>query len=228
MLEKQLLKKIYKETKKSFISRKDDQEKPINNVANNGLAKGEQAYVKREGEYHGITVEALEEVKPLLTDFRVHKAVKKLVDGNVQGAASVLHLTKEVSREGVGVLYQVLKIWLEKNDLEVPQEYLNKAVKIKSKQLKDWVLRVRSDPIEARLKIVSVGRSKKGNPVVPENWVGREFDNARDLHSAIDGLDWRVGKPAVNYCCIHSMWIKEVFKWTSLDNIKAKNVKWGG
>ena len=59
---------------------------------------------------------------------------------------------------------------------------------------------VRSDCINVPLEIVNVGDN-----VVPSEWIGKIFNSGKELHSAIDTLDWRRGKPPVTYCCIYSM-----------------------
>ncbi len=63
----------------------------------------------------------------------------------------------------------------------------------------------RHEPLSCRLRVLSVGKSKKGHSVVPEEWLGREFDNADQLHREMDQLDWRRGKPPVVYCATYGI-----------------------
>jgi len=204
-----------KETKKSYQARKDNKGKPINNVANYGLKKNGVAIRANDGEYSGFTIQVLEEVKPLLVDFRVANAMNKLSENNIQGAISILNLGNDVKNYGIGIIYEILRIWLEKNELFVLEEYKTKAIKITDKNLNKWILHKRSEPLLISFKILSVGKSKKGNPVVPESWLNRTFKNGYELHSEMDKLDWRKGKPPVHFCCIHSMTIKKIESWSN-------------
>ena len=71
--------------KKSYIARRDQNNKPHNNVANKGISKNGIAYVNREGEYSGFTIQVLENTKPLLTDIRISKAMKFIDKSNIYG-----------------------------------------------------------------------------------------------------------------------------------------------
>lgn len=217
MAKNTLWKDVLGNSKKSYNARVDENNKPVKNVANFGLPKNGVAVRMGEGEYTNFTVKVLEKVKPLMTNVRVSKAIKFLSKNDIQSAIRVLNLDDEVQDEGLGILYEVLRIWLEKNEFPVPEEYLTKAKPIKSTKLKKWILLKRPEPIQVRIKIIGVGRSKKGNSVVPEDWLNREFANAEELHQEMDKLDWRKGKPPVNYCCIHSMAIKDIYTWQ--DNV---------
>ena len=61
-------------------------------------------------------------------------------------------------------------IWLQKNEIEYPAEYDDKATPIKDPDLKYWITKRRSEPLFCKLKIVNVGSSAKGNSVVPVEW----------------------------------------------------------
>ena len=124
--EKDLVKIILKETKKSYQARKDSKGKPIQNIANYGLKKDGIAVRANDGEYSGFSVQVIDEVKPLLTDFRVANAINKLSENNIQGAISILNISSEVEKFGIGIMYEIIKIWLEKNDLPIPEEYQTK------------------------------------------------------------------------------------------------------
>lgn len=207
---------VLSNSKKSFQAKKDDNGKQYNTIANNGLKKDCVALRSRDGEYTDFTIKVLEDVKPLLTDIRIARAIKILEENDIQSSIKVLYLENEVIKHGINIIYSVLKLWLEKNEINIPHEYKDKAIDITNdefKELKKWILTTRSDPLNAKIQIVNIGKSKKGHSVVPDDWLGREFNNAVELHSEMDKLDWRKGKPPVNYCCIYSMIIKEIYTW---------------
>ncbi|QKF94375.1 helicase/uvrB [Fadolivirus algeromassiliense] len=203
---------VLSNSKKSFNAKKDDNGKLYNTIANMGLKKNGIALRARDGEYTDFTVMVLEDVKPLLTDHRISKAIKFLEDNDIQSCIRVLNIDNEVIEYGTNIIYSILKLWLEKNEINVPQEYKDKTIDINEK-IKKWINTTRSDPLDVKIKIVNIGKSKKGHSVVPDDWLGKEFNNAVELHSAMDSLDWRKGKPPVNYCCIYSMMIKELYTW---------------
>lgn len=220
--EKELIKNIIKNTKKSFKARtivnNSGNEVLLKNIANYGLKINQSAIRSSKGEYYGFTIKALEQIKPLLTEIRIIKAIKFLFQNDIQKTIKVLNLDYEVEKFGINIIYSVLKLWLENNNFVVPQEYINKALKIKSKKLKKWILSRRSDPLINKFKIVGIGKSKKGNSVVPESWIDLEFENGYQLHEKMDKLDWRKGKPPVNFCCIYSMTIMDESTWQSYNS----------
>jgi hypothetical protein len=79
----------------------------------------------------------------------------------------------------------------------------------------------RSESLQIPFKIIEIGQSTKGNSVVPESWLGRIFNNGKEYHNEMDKLDWRYGKPPVHFCCIYSMTIKDISKWSR--NIRTNN-----
>lgn len=220
-----LIKRIKEHTKKSYQARITDTGKPHNNVCNYGLEVGDICIRWGEGEYKNFSVMALERIKPLLTDWRVSRAVKFLEKGDVQECLSVLNIKEEAIKYGIGIMYEVLRTWLTKNEIEYPKTYDDLAIPVKDAKLQRWILNKRSEPIMGKIKVVNIGVTNKGNSVVPEEWMGREFESAKELHSEMDKLPWRKGKPEVHYCCVHSMTIKEIEKWISSKD--AKKIKTG-
>jgi hypothetical protein len=87
------------QSKKSYRARKDESGKLVKNIANFGLKKYEKAYVKRNGEYHNFTVQALNDIPPIITDVRIKKALKFIDKFNYEDAAKVLNI------------YMVRKTW---------------------------------------------------------------------------------------------------------------------
>ena len=226
MDETKLWKFIKSNTKASFKSYVDENNKPFNTIANKGLKEGEIA-IRYGAEYSGFSIKALEYIKPILTSLRVSKAVRLLSEGNIQGAIVVLRIVNEVREEGIGLLYSVLKFWLEKNSIPIPNEYSKKAIEIKSNKLLKWINSHNYAPIQGKFEIADIGNIKT-ETVVPENWLGRVFNNADELHREMDKLDWRKGKPPVNFCCIYAMFIKTQKKWDSITNdVLELNIKVG-
>ena len=212
MDEKKLWKHVRRNAKPAFKAFIDNNNKPANIIANKGLKSGQIA-VRGSGEYNGFAIKALEDIKPILTDLRMSKALKRLTRGDIQGAVAILRLNEEVIEGGLGVLYGVIKQWLDKNDIPIPSEYSQQALIIKSSKLQNWVLATTFSPVQGRFEIYDIGSRKTGQSVVPESWLGRIFDNADHLHEEMDKLDWRKGKPAVNFCCIYAMYIKKIREW---------------
>ena len=213
-----LYEQIKNHTKKSFIARLDDTGKPLKNVANYGLQVGSVAKRMGKGEYTDFSVKVLDQVYPLFTNITVLRAIKYLDDGDIMVAGDILGLKKDMQEYGINIIYWALSVWLEKNELFIPPSYKKEYIMDdKLEKLKDRILTVRSRPLNVKLRIESIGKSKKGHSVVPENWLGKTFDNAYELHSEMDKLDWRKGKAPVHYCCIHSMAIVDTNTWTSID-----------
>ena len=217
MEEKKLWKFIKRNTKPGYQASVTDEGKPVDNVANQGLEMGRVA-VRGSGEYNGLAIRALEDIKPCLTDLRVSKAVRLLSEGNIQGAIIVLRISDEVMSNGIGLLYGVLKRWLEQNELPMPTEYANKAIELADTRLARWVGAVSFAPIIGRFEIVDIGFSKRGHPVVPESWLGRVFNDADELHREMDQLEWRRGLPPVNFCAIYAMHLRQETRWAPVSD----------
>ncbi|BBM86832.1 DEAD/DEAH box helicase [Candidatus Uabimicrobium amorphum] len=221
-IEKELALAVQKNTKPTYRAAMMDG-KPIHDVANKGLKKGQVAIRMRNGEFHGLAVEALEDVKPLLNDVNVAKAILFLAENDTNSAMSVLNLQKEVQQsQNIGIMYEALKIWLQKNDFPVPPEYAKQAREIKCEKLRKWVLQSRHQPMDVPLRIKSIGKAKAGHSVVPEEWLERVFENAEHLHKEMDNLDSRKGKAPVTFCCSHSMRIREDYKWQMANDFLRK------
>ena len=160
MTEKELALAVQKNTKPTYRAGREN-DKLVNDVANRGLKKGQVAIRRRNGEFHGIAVEVLEDIKPLLTDVRVAKAIHFLCENDMDSALLVLNLKQEVQEaQQPGIVYEVLRMWLQKNDFAVPQEYIAKARKITCPKIKKWVLRSRHQPNEVPLKIKSITHTR--------------------------------------------------------------------
>ena len=213
-------KTVLTSAKPSYRAKRDPKGILLPTIANYGIKKGQTAIRAHGKDYIGFSIQALDDIKPLLTNERVSRGIKFLAHNDIQSTINVLQLRKPVQKYGIDIIYYTLKIWLEKNQIQVPTEYLLKADKIKDKvkdkdidnELVSWITRRRSEPLFGKIKIMAVGKSTIGT-VVPVSWLGREFSNARILHQKMNKLEWRKGRPPVYYCCIYSMSVINSNKW---------------
>lgn len=217
-----LSKKVLKETMKSFQIRLGPKGKPINSVGNFGLDVNGISIRSKVGEYTGFSVQAMEYIKPLLNNKKISRVLEVLSEENLQGAISILNVDTEVQKYGLNIIYFILMVWLKKNNFDIPEEINQKGSTLSrlltstnpcDKNLVRWITAVSHDPIIGKIKIIGIGQSKKSHSVVPEEWLGREFDSGEQLHMEMDKLDWRKGKPPVHFCCIYSMSIVDVYTW---------------
>lgn len=173
-------------------------ESEANNIMKLGAKTGEIAKLERNGEYHGIAVEFLEDVPHLLTDVFVEKILRLL---KKEEYIAVLDLLKLKTMDQV---YYVLHHWFS----FAVEDYDN-SIQIYEKeypQFDQWIETVRSDPLPGKIKIVDIGHNTvTGDSVVPQEWLGKEFKNGEELHIAMDKLVSRLGKPPVTYAIIYSM-----------------------
>lgn len=215
----QLIKNIKKNTKPSYQARYDDNNKLEQNIANFGLQIDDRA-IREGGEYNGIIISALEPIKPLLTDYRIIKAIEFIKEEKLFEASRVLNLN-EVNTFGLDLIYYVIDRWLQNAGFDTPIEFRHKKTFKTTPELKlidRWIDTTIADPVSGKFKIVDPGRSKQANgTVLPESWVGRIFNNAYDLHKEMDKLDWRAGKPSVNYCICYFISLHKSNTW--IDNI---------
>lgn len=195
-----LIKLVEKSTKKSFRAYYHDGVL-VPNVANMGGKIGSIAKLERSGEYYGITVQLLEPLKPLLTDRLVIKILSMLGHEDYLTPLSLFGLTK------IDQLIYILDTWFRyavdgyQNDFEYKKKYPIYDV---------WIRTVTHDPILGRIKVVDVGQNQNtGGPVVPIDWLDKEFANGKELHQEMDHLETRIGKPPVTYAVIYSMIIQK-------------------
>lgn len=195
-----LIKVIQTSTKKNYQARLNPNNKPTPNVCNLGAKAGQIAKIEREGEYHGLAIEFLEDLQPLLTDQFVIRLLLMLSKQEYITVLSILYLTT------IDELAYALSKWLGSAlSVEIKSPFKSKK---SYPSLDKWINTVRHDPILGKIRITDIGFNEKNNTsVVPPDWLGRDFESAVDLHSHMDGLETRIGKPPVTYCCIYSMWI---------------------
>jgi hypothetical protein len=218
-----LFKEIEENCKSGYKARYNEKGELIKNVANLGLTKFGKAEVSRAGEYNGLAVEAMDEIKPILTNNRIIRALTFISEGNMQSAVRVLQLDEYYVKYGSGVVHYVIKSWLENNNFEIPDIIEKDATIKKDNELENFIVRNIHDSLHGKIKIVNIGTSLKGNSVVPEAWIGRIFKSGDDLHEHMDDLDWRKGKPPVSFCCVYSMTLIDESKWIGAKEIKSYN-----
>ena len=171
--------------------------KVVNSVTNYGAKKGERAKLARNGEYFGIAVEFLEDVKRLLTDkfmIRILHFVKK------EDYITIMNMLDLVN---VDQINYVIHRWCQNSVADYDNSLVSKK---KFPELDWWIESDRATPLPGKIRVTDVGQNKNtGDSVVPLNWLGREFANGREMHEAMNKLDSRLGKPPVTYAIIYSM-----------------------
>ena len=221
-----LLKNITEKTKSNYRARTDEKNKLFKNIANYGANYGSKGIVGRNGEYYGLTIEFLERVKPLFTDHKIIRSLEYIEKSNFLMAVRILDIEDEFNNYGNSAIFYTIENWFILNNIDT--KYLcsvqnfntdyNKNIP-KQNSLLDRLKTQRQDPINFSIKIVGLGKSNKGNSVVPESWLGKEFKSCEELHKEMNNLDWRKNKPPVNYCCTYSMSLIEDNNWLSYDQI---------
>lgn len=193
------LNKIVKDSTKKNYSTYVSNGKPIPNLANLGGKVGDVFKLQREGEYNGIAVEIMEPLRPILTQHFVQRILFMLKNEDYMTILQILDLNS------IDEIYYILHTWFEVATTDYDMS-LKSTFKKKYPSFDQWIESVTHDPILGKIKIAEVGYNAKTDmPVVPEDWIGREFKNGFDLHSEMDKLDTRLGKPPVTYAIIYSM-----------------------
>ena len=214
---KKLIKHVETNTKNGYEAAIHES-KIVDNLANVGGRRGEIFKLNRPGEYNGLAIELLENVKPLLTNNLIIRILKMISTEDFNTPLNILGLVE------IDELLYILKTWLQLA-LKTPSEY-TKSFAPKKTYIKfnDWIKTYRFDPINAKFKIVEIGMNRDtGQSVVPSDWIDREFDSGRYAHREMDALESRIGKSPVTYAIIYSMQIvKNNSVITDITNIKYK------
>lgn len=168
-------------------------------IASTGCDPNSILKVERNGDFHNFQVKALGKIKPLFTDKLMTFGLELIMKEEYDAVIRLFDIKQEFIEHGYDVINYVFVKWLKlcKIDLEqlTKQHFNYYCTDIESR-----LFLVRSDCIGVSLEIINVGVN-----VVPSEWIGKIFSSGKELHSAIDTLDWRRGKPPVTYCCIYSM-----------------------
>ncbi|XWV25891.1 putative helicase [Tupanvirus soda lake] len=205
-----LIKTVEKYTKKSYHAYyRNGQLVP--NVANLGGKIGDIAKLERPGEYYGIAVQLLEDLKPVLTNRFVVKILTMLKKEDYVTPLELLGLSN------LDQLQYILHTWFRTATTEYNGVFKN--FKKKYPIFDDWIYTVTHDPLLGKIKIVEIGQNQNtGNSVFPAEWIDKEFDNARQLHKEMDKLETRIGKAPVTFAVIYSMIIQK--NDTIIKNVK--------
>lgn len=208
---------------KHFVTYLDENDKPVNNITNKGLNIGEYAIVNRTGEYYGLTIEALSKCKSILTSYYISKAIKFIYNDKLNYAVAILDIIEEVEEYGYDVLFYTILLWFKKfkiiNYDKTIFKFSTKKIKSDIKSIYNRIFTDTSTPINCKFIITDIGKGKK-HPPIPESWIGKEFNNATEMHSEMDKLEWRIGCSPVTYCCTYSMIIVNKKSWFSLSKLK--------
>jgi len=166
-------------------------------ISNNGCEKYSILEVKRNGEYYGFTIKVLENIKPLFTSNIIINAIKLLINEDYDLIIKLFDIKEEFLIHGYDIIYYIIFKWLNLCNINIDYKY---RFTFNINTIDHRLFLLRHDPINVPLEIINIG-----NNVVPSEWIGRIFNNAKELHSEIDNLDWRRGKPNVTFCCTYSM-----------------------
>lgn len=168
-------------------------------VSMSGCDSNSVLTLERNGDFYQFTVKVLEPVKPLFTDTLIIKAIELVLAEEYDSVIRLLGLKDEFISHGYDVIWYSIYKWLKLCKIEIP-EFSKVHFNYYLNNLESRLYLVRSDTINVPMEIVNVGAN-----VVPSDWIGKKFNSGKELHQAIDTLDWRRGKPPVTYCCIYSM-----------------------
>jgi hypothetical protein len=175
-------------------------------IAITGCEKYSIVHVGRNGEYYNFTVKVLENIKPLFTSGNIINGIKLLINEDYDAIIRLFDIKEEFLENGYDIIYYIIFKWLNLCKIFIDYKY-KFTNNIKTIDYRLFLLR--HDSLNVPLEIINIG-----NNVVPSEWIGRKFNNAKELHSEIDTLEWRKGKPAVTFCCTYSM------TKINIDNIK--------
>jgi hypothetical protein len=170
-------------------------------LAEHGCPKDTILVQGRNGDFFGFSVKTLESCKPLFTDKIILDGIELYESEEFDAIIRLFEIKQELLLYGYSVIdYTILKyLQVNKIKLDIKQKFDYTLPELDSR-----MKLTRSDQLICKLEIVNIG-----NNVVPTEWIGRQFDNANQLHQAIDKLDYRKGSPPVTYCCIYGMSITE-------------------
>jgi hypothetical protein len=189
------------------------------NVQNHGLPTGRCAVRHKKGSYHQFALRAECDIPPLLTHLRVAEACRMLEKNDLQAAATCLTVENEFARQGPGVVYAALCLWLDQNGIQVPESLRQSSTAI-APELEARLLLKRTDPIPFPISIAAIGCSDdSGTSVVPEEWLGRGFESGQQLCSQLDTLPHRQGLPESRYCSHYGLKLVPEPRWLTASEI---------
>lgn len=203
---------------KRYITRYDEKNKLTKNIANFGLKPLERAKVIRNGEYFGVEIQAVDYILPLFTTYNMLKVYELLQKEEYQDIIQILKIKNEYEKHGNDVVHYIIKKWCNVVHIECPKNI--KDIIIADKELDNRIHLNRSDEIVGKFKIINIGsNTNTSQPVLPEDWIGKEFNSGKELHAEMDKLPYRKGSPPVTYCCTYGMTITsdDIKQWIKLN-----------
>eukprot|EP00300_Choanocystis_sp_HF-7_P017409 c19722_g1_i3.p1 GENE.c19722_g1_i3~~c19722_g1_i3.p1 ORF type:complete len:572 (+),score=124.22 c19722_g1_i3:129-1844(+) len=210
----------------SRISRLGDNGQPIPSLGELGAKPGDVFVMNRAGEYHGVGIRVLEYCRPLLTHVRVGRAMDLMEQEEWQLASRELGLTtadlsaqSEHGNDITEMVRAVVAKWLDVAQVSAPK--FTDVTQVDLGVLDDWIKQRYSLPITCRFEIAALGCNESGS-VVPEDWLGRPFENGASCHAEMNKLPWRLGKPPVNFCFTYGLLKQNAEAWiSSLDALQS-------
>lgn len=205
----------------SFSAQLSKQGIPFPNIQNNGLKKGQCAVRHKNGGYHQFAIRAEEDIPPLLTQIRVVSALEALNRNDIAAAAEWLTVKPEFDQQGESVVFSALCLWLKENNINLPTELKKREQgAILSDSLRNRLLLTRKDTVPFSISIAAIGCvGAEGTSVVPEDWMGKVFNNGEQLCRAIDKLPHRQGLPPAEYCTHYGLKIVSEPRWLTADAV---------
>ena len=156
---------------------------PLRSVANLGLAKGARAELEAAATCRGFAVRALETAAPLLSHQTVARALQELTSGGDLHRAN-----KILQHDDVTTVRVVVALWFVEFKLPVPAAFVVDAQRRAelSTRAQRRLRQRRGDLLAFRFIIESAGCfTSTLAPLVPPQWIGREFDSGKDMHDAL-------------------------------------------
>eukprot|EP01043_Picozoa_sp_COSAG02_P017069 COSAG02_NODE_766_length_17389_cov_29.287045_1_plen_1976_part_00 len=165
---------------------RDKNGEPLRTIANCGIAKGARAELddsRGVAACHGFAVRALESATPLLSHQTVARALAVLTStGDMQRANKILH------HDDVTTVRVVVARWFSEFSLPIPAAFTVDAGREGelSSHAKRRLKQRREDMLGFRFIVESCGcYTSTLAPLVPPQWIGREFKNGAELRSAL-------------------------------------------
>lgn len=187
-------------------------------VAKSGCEPNAILKVERNGDFHNFQVKALEKIKPLFTDKLLLDGIELILKEEYDAVIRLFDVKLEFISHGYDVIPYVFVKWFKLCKIDIP-EFKPLHFAYYCADIEARMFLVRSDCLNVPLEIVNVGEN-----VVPSEWIGKIFNSGKELHSAIDTLDWRRGKPPVTYCCIYSMSPMQIDNTKLVKNLVDKHL----
>ncbi|KAJ9465403.1 putative helicase [Diplonema papillatum] len=154
---------------------------PVNNVANSGIQQGEKAVFGGKDVCSGFSVIAAEALPPLLTHHRVADAMAALDRGD-----DLQQATAFLKHDDASTVKALVKAWHSEWKVAVPLGYREEDPSRLSESARSRLGMRASDFLPTPFVVNTCGFTESvTGPGVPEDWVGRRFENGEELHAAL-------------------------------------------